>query len=338
MLLTDRQGVVGCGRSGPGHAWPAKWVVAIFLVLANSKAQAVSVTSFVLVKVESVKIAVIRQSAAPAPFEVIYRLNSKVLYSANPVFKAGKTIRIYARRTQPFLGHFAGPRILPPVALPGIDLVMPVIWFRHEWEYDASWQAFSAFRIGIRSAPMPVAKGDVPALIRALKALRARRNFLPATLFPSPADGAEKTRKAAKIDADGRKLLASQNYFLWALGAYETVAFGSRAETIGLLRLLLKTRPPAARMRAQLHLPKATETIRPVLSLRRATWLAYLLSRPLVPRKNRLPASVITAYFFHFLRIYEAPDKGSYIPMSPSGFGLPRIPQAEIPKKRCRNQ
>lgn len=343
MRFPNVQGYPRRDRCGVGYLRRTGLAFTIFMAVASaSMAVAVPTPSLVLVRVLRAQAKIVSQGAGASPrdrtpFEVIYRVRARVLGSRNPGVEAGKVITICARRMWLPTGGGIPPEVAP-VSLPGTDLLLPVIWFRGEWEYQQSCQSFSTLKIGIRSVPMPVAACDVSHLIKAFGALTSRRDFLPPTPFRSPSGGTEKAAQAAKIGADARKLLVSRNYFLWALGAYETVAYGTRAQAVGLLGQLLKTQPPTPRMRTRLRLQPNSATITPILSLRRATWLAYLFTRPWVPHRNRPPTSVIMAYFLHYLREYEAPDKDRYAPASPAGFGLPYFSNVNGPPRATHSK
>jgi len=270
---------------------PLVWLVAAILawIGAGSSARAADVV-FVLVHVNQVNAKVITNEN-----EVVYTVSATVLYSSGPSLMKGQVITLHPSRQ---LEWQVMPLYISWTVLPGVNLLYAIrenMWV----EFPAAW------KIGISTLPAPIADDDVGPLIVALKALNARQDFLVPIQIA-------RASQIAKATADAKVLLRSPNYFLWSLGAYETVVYGSREGTIDFLMQLLQSQIPTKTLP---DVPPANSNI-PLLSLRQATWLFNLLTMPGLRPENRLLTDAVIASFTHYLQMYESPDKDSYFPPS----------------------
>ncbi len=284
---------------------------------------------------------VIKFNARKAGNWIRYTSTAKILYSEDPTLQSLRIIKLRSERMVSWLGM---PPFFEPVALRGTNLL---VWVRSgatgwQWQQPPRGE-LPVLKIGLARLPSPVARRDVAPLIVALDALKSRRKMLAdirslsAAVHRKPgahrerynqrtANGAAASRTLPKLTikaaGDAKKLLGSSNYYLWALGAYETVRWGSRRKAAALLETLLETKGPDAPMAKKLMASAEMRTNCPVLSLRRATWLFYLFTDGRVRAGNHIPEKLAIREFLKFLTTYESAAKQLYVPASSA---LPRL-------------
>jgi len=118
-----------------------------------------------------------------------------------------------------------------------------------------------------------------------------------------------------------RGLLKSGNYFLFALGVWETARYGSKVDLKLLVQMLVNARaangsaPQKNLLKTGLippPLPAGTVGLPGVLSERRAVWLYYCL-REVAPKGRRPSARDVDWAFEGYLKRMLSPESATFI-------------------------